>query len=93
MGESHADGRTNEDEGQSDDEGQDVATQRLVVLAVPFGKVGQAGVDVVFTQSLETRTHFSKTPSPDSSTQFCIHGCVTLSVDGGWSSPGRLWVH
>lgn len=78
MGESPAVcGRTNEDEGQSDDEGQDVATQRLVVLAVAFGKVGQAGVDVVFTQSLETRTHFSKTPSPDSSTQFRIHGCVT----------------
>lgn len=86
-------GRTNEDEGQSDDEGQDVATQRLVVLAVTFGKVAQAWVDVVFTQSLERRTHSSKTPSLDSSTHFFIHCRVTLIVDGGSISPGRLWVH
>lgn len=45
-------GHTNKDEGQSDAKGQDVAAQRLVVFAVTFGKDSQAGVDVVFTQSL-----------------------------------------
>lgn len=53
-------GRTNEDEGQSDAKGQDVAAQGLVVLAVTFGKHAQAGVDVVFTQSLRGCRGFSK---------------------------------
>ena len=44
--------RTDEDEGQSDDEGQDVSFQGLVVLAVAFGEHAQAGVNVVLTQSL-----------------------------------------
>lgn len=66
-------GRTNEDEGQSDAKGQDVATQGLIVLAVTFGKDAQAGVDVVFAQSLRRCRWFSKktgghfTPSTDSS--------------------------
>lgn len=46
--------RTDEDEGQSDDEGQDVSSEGLVVLAVAFGENAQAGVDVVLTQSLWT---------------------------------------
>lgn len=41
--------RTNEDEGQSDNEGQDVASEGLVVLAVAFGENAQAGIDVVLT--------------------------------------------
>lgn len=40
---------TDEDEGQSDTEGQDVASEGLVVLAVAFGEHAQAGVDVVLT--------------------------------------------
>lgn len=44
--------RTNEDESQSYTEGQDVASEGLVVFAVSFSKHAQAGVDVVFTQSL-----------------------------------------
>lgn len=44
--------RTNEDKGQSDTEGQDVATEGLIVLAIAFGEHAQARVDVVLTQSL-----------------------------------------
>lgn len=40
-------GHTDENEGQSDAEGQDVASEGLVVLAVAFGEHAQAGVDVV----------------------------------------------
>lgn len=41
--------RTDEDEGQSDTEGQDVASEGFVVLAVAFGEHAQARVDVVLT--------------------------------------------
>lgn len=40
---------TDEDEGQSNTEGQDVASEGLVVLAIAFGKHAQAGVDVILT--------------------------------------------
>lgn len=40
---------TNEDEGQSDAEGQDVTSEGLVVLAIAFGEHAQARVDVVLT--------------------------------------------
>lgn len=39
---------TNEDEGQSDAEGEDVAAKGLVVLAISLGEHLKAGVDVVF---------------------------------------------
>ena len=45
---SHRNIQTDEDEGQSNAEGQDVASQRLVVLAVALGKHAQARVDVIF---------------------------------------------
>lgn len=44
---------TDEDEGEADEEGQDVTTERFVILSVTLRKHAQAGVDVVFTQSLE----------------------------------------
>lgn len=40
---------TDENEGQSDNKGKDVAFEGLVVLAVTFGKHAKAGVDVVLT--------------------------------------------
>ena len=48
-------GLTNQDEGHGEDEGEDVASQRLVVLAVTFGEEVQGRVDVVFAQSLRER--------------------------------------
>ena len=47
--------RTDEDEGQGDTEGEDVASEGLVVLAVALGEHAQAGVDVVLTQRLRKR--------------------------------------
>lgn len=41
--------RTNEDESQSNTEGQDVASEGFIVLAIAFGKDAQAGVNVVLT--------------------------------------------
>jgi hypothetical protein len=43
---------TNDYEGDSDDESQNVASDWLVVLAVSLGEELQCSVDVVFTQSL-----------------------------------------
>lgn len=40
---------TDEDEGQTDNKGQDVASEGLIVLAVAFGKHAKARVDVVLT--------------------------------------------
>lgn len=40
---------TDENEGQSDNKGKDVAFEGLVVLAITFGKHAKAGVDVVLT--------------------------------------------
>ena len=48
----HNNRHTDEDEGQGDAEGEDVATEGLVVLAVALCEHAQAGIDVVFTQSL-----------------------------------------
>jgi len=50
----HNNGRrhTDEDEAEGDAEGEDVATEGLVVLAVALGEHAQPGVDVVFAQSL-----------------------------------------
>ena len=48
----HNNRHTDEDEGQSDAEGKDVAAEGFVVLAVALGKHAQTRVDVVFTQSL-----------------------------------------
>lgn len=39
--------RTNEDEGQSNTKGQDVASEGFIVFAVAFGKDVQARVNVV----------------------------------------------
>lgn len=44
---------TDEDEGEANEEGQDVTTERLVILSITLCKHAQAGVDVVLTQSLE----------------------------------------
>lgn len=78
----HQGGHTNEDEGQSDAKGQDVATQRLVVLAVTFGKDAQARVDVVFTKSLRRHSWFLKkryfTPSMTSSSFMIFSFSVQL---------------
>lgn len=46
---------TNKDEGQSDPKGQDVASQRLVVLSVAFGENSNTRVDIVLTQGLQER--------------------------------------
>lgn len=43
---------TNENEGKSDAEGKNVASEWFVVLAIAFGKDAQTGIDVVFTQRL-----------------------------------------
>lgn len=43
---------TDDYEGDSDDESQNVASDWLVVLAVSLGEELQCSVDVVFTQSL-----------------------------------------
>lgn len=51
--------RTDEDEGQSDTKGQDVASEGLIVLAVTFGEHVQARVDVVLTQSLHKQDSLS----------------------------------
>lgn len=40
---------TNEDEGKSDTESEDVASEGFIVLAIAFSKDAQARVDVVFT--------------------------------------------
>ena len=45
---------TNEDEGEADAEGQDVTTQRLVVLPITLRKHTQPWIDVVLTQSLQS---------------------------------------
>lgn len=44
---------TDEDEGEADAEGEHVAAQGLVVLAVAFGEDAQARVDVVLAQRLK----------------------------------------
>lgn len=51
---------TNEDEGEADAEGQDVSTERLVVLPVTLRKNTQTWVDFVFTKSLESKGGISK---------------------------------
>lgn len=43
---------TDEDEGQANEEGQDVSSQRFVVLSVALCKHAQARIDVVFAQGL-----------------------------------------
>lgn len=43
---------TDENEGDGDDEGEDVAADRLVVLAVAHGEHLHLGVDVVLAQRL-----------------------------------------
>jgi len=40
---------TNEDEGQADEEGQDVTTERLVVLPITLCKHTQSWINVVLT--------------------------------------------
>lgn len=45
---------TNEDEGQTNGEGEEVASEGLVVLAVAFGEHSQVRVNVVLTQRLTT---------------------------------------
>lgn len=52
---------TNEDEGETNEEGQDISTQRFVVLSIAFCKHTQARVDVVFTQSLVSKQRQSLT--------------------------------
>lgn len=73
-------GLTNEDEGQSDAKGQDVATQGLVVLAVTFGKDAQARVDVVFAQSLRRCRWFSKTGGISILPWTCQVSCFFMDV-------------
>lgn len=48
---------TDEDEGEADAEGEHVAAQGLVVLAVAFGEDAQARVDVVLAQCLKPPSH------------------------------------
>ena len=56
----HNNRHTDEDEGQGNAEGEDVATEGLIVLAVALCEHAQAGVDVVFTQSLwKLKTSFT----------------------------------
>ncbi len=45
---------TDQDEGQADDEGEDVRTQRLFVLPVAFGKHMHPRVDLILAQGLQT---------------------------------------
>lgn len=45
---------TNDDEGHSDGVGQQVATHRLLVLAIAFAKEANQRVELVFTQALWT---------------------------------------
>ena len=45
---------TDEDEAQTDGEGEQVASERLVVLAIAFGKHSQVRVNVILTQRLHT---------------------------------------
>lgn len=45
---------TDEDECQADAEGQDVTSERLVVLPVALCENSQSWIDVVFTQSLRS---------------------------------------
>lgn len=47
---------TNENEGNRDDEGEDIAADGLVVLAVPLGEEMQRCVDVVLAQCLVENT-------------------------------------
>lgn len=44
---------TNQDEGEANAEGQNVTTQRLIVLAITLCKHTEPWVDVVLTESLE----------------------------------------
>ncbi len=44
---------TDQDEGQADDEGEDVRTQRLFVLPVAFGKHMHPRVDLILAQGLQ----------------------------------------
>lgn len=46
---------TDEDEGEANEEGQDISTQRFVVLSIAFCKHTQARVDVVFAKSLGSK--------------------------------------
>lgn len=46
---------TNEDEGEADAEGQDISAERLVVLPITLCKHAQPRIDVVLTQSLESK--------------------------------------
>lgn len=46
---------TNEDEREANAEGQDVTTERLVVLPITLCKNAQPWIDVVLTQSLESQ--------------------------------------
>lgn len=50
---------TNEDEGQADKEGQDITTERLVVLPITLCKHTKSWIDVVLTQSLESKQLYS----------------------------------
>lgn len=43
---------TNENEGDGNNEGEDIASDWLIVLSVSFGEEVQSFVDVVFAQSL-----------------------------------------
>lgn len=62
---------TNEDEGEANTEGQDITTQRLVVLPITLRKHTQPWIDVVLAQSLESHQ------------LLCIHSfyiiCLNLS--------------
>lgn len=74
---------TNEDEGEANEEGQDISTQRFVVLSIALCKHTQARVDVVFAQSLGAK-------QLKSLTQFILAtmGEIQLIQIG----PGRPWV-
>lgn len=54
---------TDEDEGHRYDEGQDVTTDWLIVLAVSFGEEVESFVNVVFAQSLRRKRRLNQRSS------------------------------
>lgn len=46
---------TNKDEANGDDVGQDVASERFIILPITFTKEADEGVEIVLTQTLSIK--------------------------------------